>query len=81
MMNKTENATWKDENVQLIVWIPNSLDEWLSETLQKLAKHKVKVSKSEFVRRSVLDKCYNLESFFALLELAEKKGGVTINGE
>lgn len=76
-MNTTDNTPkFKDKNTQLLLWLPNEMSESIEEILQKLAKHNVKVTKSAFIRRAIGDKLYNLGSFFALLEIADAKGGI-----
>lgn len=78
-MNKTK-PKFQDENAEIVFWVPKEVNRHIEETLQKLAEYNVKVTKSAFIRRAVADKLYNLDSFFALLALAERKeGGVNID--
>lgn len=67
-------TSWKDKHTEIMVWLPNKTNEHIKEILAKLRRYNIKVSKSRLIRTAIADKLYNLDSMFALLEMAERKG-------
>lgn len=74
-LNKTKNSKFQDTHVQLVVWLPNQLDEQLRSTLRTLKKYGIRTTKSGFVRNAVFDRISQVQFLLSLMERKQEASG------